>query len=44
MTNSSSFSDGEERKGRSGGVKQKDGGRVEDGVAVRSEKRRDADK
>ena len=38
------FLSGEERKGRSGGVEQKDRGRVEDGVAVRSEKRRDADK
>jgi hypothetical protein len=38
------FLSGEERKGRSGGVKEKDGGRVEDGVAVRSEKRRDANK
>ena len=38
------FLSGEERKGRSGDAKEKDGGRVEDGVAVRSEKRRDANK
>ena len=37
------FLSGEERKGRSGGVEKKDGGGVEDGMAVRSEERRDAD-
>ncbi len=37
------FFAGEERKGRSGGVEEKDGGRVEDGMAVRSEERRDSD-
>jgi hypothetical protein len=37
------FLSGEERKGRSGGVEQKDRGRVEDGMAVRSEERRDSD-
>ena len=37
------FLSGEKRKGRSGGVEQKDRGRVEDGMAVRSEERRDSD-
>jgi hypothetical protein len=37
------FLSGEERKGRSGGVEKKDGGRVEDGMAVGSEERRDSD-
>ncbi len=36
------FLAGEERKGRSGGVEEKDGGRVEDGMAVRSEERRNS--